>query len=86
MVESIAPPAHLPPEEPEREIANLLPNNQRQCSTCYALCHILYHVSAAHMSIFWMDSDFTSYLPLSSGHMHFYFKGGNRKKMDFLDI
>jgi len=28
------------------EIGNLLPNNQRQRRTCYALCHILYHVSA----------------------------------------
>ena len=26
----------------EGEIGNLLPNNQRQCRTCYALCHILY--------------------------------------------
>ena len=31
---------------PEREIGNLLPNNQRQRRTCYALCHILYPVSA----------------------------------------
>jgi len=30
-----------------REIGNLLPNNQRQRRTCYALCHILYPVSAA---------------------------------------
>ena len=28
-----------------REIGNLLPNNQRQRRTCYALCHILYPVS-----------------------------------------
>ena len=31
----------------EREIGNLLPNNQRQRRTCYALCHILYPVAAA---------------------------------------
>ena len=35
-----------------------LPNNQRQRSTCYALCHILYSVSAAHTGIFFrMDSN-----------------------------
>jgi len=44
-----------------REIGNLLPNNQRQRRTCYALCHILYPVSAAHTSIFRMDSNSTSY-------------------------
>ena len=43
------------------EIGNLLPNNQRQRRTCYALCHILYPVLAAHMSIFRMDSNYTSY-------------------------
>ena len=37
-----------------REIGNLLPNNQRQRRTCYALCHIIYPVSAAHTSIFRM--------------------------------
>ena len=42
-----------------REIGNLLPNNQRQRRTCYALCHILYPVSAAHTSIFRSNS--TSY-------------------------
>ena len=46
----------------EREIGNLLPNNRRQRRTCYALCHILYPVSAAHTSIFRMDSNSTSYL------------------------
>ena len=43
------------------EIGNLLPNSQRQHRTCYALCHILYPVSAAHTSIFRMDSNSTSY-------------------------
>ena len=38
------------------EIGNLLPSNQRQRRTCYALCHILYPVSAAFASFFWMDS------------------------------
>ena len=46
-----------------REIGNLLPNNRRQRRTCYALCHILYPVSAAHTSIFRMDSNSTSYRP-----------------------
>ena len=45
----------------EREIGNLLPNNRRQRRTCYALCNILYPVSAAHTSIFRMDSNSTSY-------------------------
>ena len=44
-----------------REIGNLLPNNRRQRRTCYALCHILYPVSAAHTRIFRMDSNSTSY-------------------------
>ena len=43
------------------EIGNLFPNNRRQRRTCYALCHILYPVSAAHTSIFRMDSNSTSY-------------------------
>jgi hypothetical protein len=43
------------------EIGNLLPNNQRQRRTCYALCHIMYPVSAAQTSIFRMDSNSTSY-------------------------
>jgi hypothetical protein len=33
-----------------------LPKNQRQRRTCYALCHILYPVSAALASFFRMDS------------------------------
>ena len=45
----------------QKEIGNLLPNNRRQRRTCYALCHILYPVSAAHTSIFRMDSNSTSY-------------------------
>ena len=45
----------------EREIGNLLPNNQRQRRTCYALCHILYPVSAALASFFRMDSNSTSF-------------------------
>ena len=49
------------PSTGKREIGNLLPNNRRQRRTCYALCHILYPVSAAHTSIFWMDSNSTSY-------------------------
>jgi hypothetical protein len=48
-------------ERPFRELDNLLPNNRRQRRTCYALCHILYPVSAAHTSIFRMDSNSTSY-------------------------
>jgi len=47
--------------EGQREIGNLLPNNRRQRRTCYALCPILYPVSAAHTSIFRMDSNSTSY-------------------------
>jgi hypothetical protein len=43
------------------EMGKLLPNNRRQRRTCYALCHILYPVSAAHTSIFRMDSNSTSY-------------------------
>ena len=44
-----------------QEIGTLLPNNRRQRRTCYALCHILYPVPAAHMSNFRMDSNSTSY-------------------------
>jgi hypothetical protein len=47
-----------------RETGNSLPNNQRQCRTCYTLCHILYPVSAAHTSIFRMDSNSTCYRQL----------------------
>jgi len=43
-----------------REIGNLLPNNQLQRRTCYALCHILYPVSAA-TSISRTDLNSTSY-------------------------
>ena len=43
------------------DIGNLLPNNQRQHRTCYTLCHMLYLVSAAHTSIFRLDSNSTSY-------------------------
>ena len=43
------------------EIGNLLPNNRRQRRTCYALCHLLYPVSAAQASILRMDSNSTSY-------------------------
>ena len=38
-----------------------MPNKQRQRRTCYAMCHILYPVSAALTSIFRMDSNSTSY-------------------------
>ena len=38
------------------EVGNLLANNQRQRRTCYALCHILYPVSAALASFFRMGS------------------------------
>jgi len=48
------------PIQPAREIGNLLPNNRRQRRTCYALCHLLSPVSAAHTSIFRMDSNSTS--------------------------
>ena len=44
-----------------RKIGNLWPNNKHQRRTCYALCHILYPVSAACLSIFRMDSNATSY-------------------------
>ena len=47
-----------------REIDSLVPDNQRQRRTCYALCHILYPVSAARISIFLMDSNSTSYCTL----------------------
>ena len=33
--------------EPKVYSGNLLPNNQRQRRTCYALCHIMYPVAAA---------------------------------------
>ena len=41
-------------------MGNSLPNNQRQRRRCYALFHILFPVSAAHMSIFQMDSNSNS--------------------------
>jgi len=50
-----------PPSVAEREIGNLLPNNQRQRRTSYAVCHILYPVSAALTSFFRMDSISTSF-------------------------
>ena len=65
----IDPEHEMDPEAPARpasrdrvirEIGNLLPNEQRQRRTCYASCHILYPVSAAHTSIFQMDSNSTS--------------------------
>ena len=55
------------PETVLREIGNLLPNNRRQRRTCYALCHILCPVSAAHTSIFRMDSNSTSYQTVLTG-------------------
>ena len=59
------------------EIGNLLPNNRRQRRTCYALCHILYPVSAAHTSIFRMDSNSTSGVPrLLSGISGYREQGG----------
>jgi hypothetical protein len=56
-------PASLNPDpwSRGREIAILLPNIQRQRHTCYALCNILYLVSASHMSIFRMNSTSTSF-------------------------
>jgi hypothetical protein len=51
-----------------RAIDHSLPSNQRQCRTCYALCHLLYPVSAAHTSIFRTDFNSTSYLLLIEGH------------------
>ena len=45
----------------QKNYGNLLPNNQRQRRTCYALCHILYPVSAALASFFRMDSISTSF-------------------------
>ena len=49
------------PAHHAREIGNLLPNNQRQRRTRYALCHILYPVSAALASFSRMDSISTSF-------------------------
>ncbi|KAJ1494534.1 hypothetical protein T484DRAFT_1927012 [Baffinella frigidus] len=43
--------------------------SERQRRTCYALCHLLYPVSAAHTSIFRMDSNSTSY-PMFPDHMN----------------
>jgi len=51
----------------ENEIASLLPDNQRQRHTCYALCHIWYSVPSAHASIFRMDSNSTSYRRMGEG-------------------
>ena len=51
-----------------REIGDLLPTNQRQGCTCFALCHILCPVSAAHTSISRMDSNFTCYPQRYSGN------------------
>ena len=48
-------------ELPLREIGNVLPEKLRQRRICYAFCHVLYPVSAAHTSIFRMDSKPTSY-------------------------
>jgi len=45
----------------EKEIGNLFPNNHGQRRTCYALCHILDPVSAAHMSISRKDLNSISY-------------------------
>ena len=55
-----APETILLNKSKSREIGNLLPNIQRQRCTCYALCHILYPVLAAHASIFRMDSNSTT--------------------------
>jgi hypothetical protein len=52
-----------------REMGNLLPNNRRQRRTCYALCHLLYPVSAAQTSIFRMDSNSTSYATCVQGYL-----------------
>ena len=49
-----------PPEHHGIKIGNLSPSDQRQRRTCDALCHILYPVSAAHTSIFRIDSNTTS--------------------------
>ena len=43
------------------EIGDLLPSNQRQRRTCYALCHILHPVSAACTGFLRIYSDCTSY-------------------------
>jgi len=45
-----------------RENGNSLPNNQRHRRRRYALCHMLHPVLAAHMGIFRMDSNSTSYV------------------------
>ena len=50
-----------------REMGDSLPNNQRQRRTCYALCHILHPMSAAHTSILRMDSNSTSYFRVYTG-------------------
>jgi hypothetical protein len=68
-----------------KEIGYLLPNNQRQRRTCYALCHILYPVSAAHTSIFRMDSTSTSHqyheTPWSVGEAEGGGRGGGAVKV-----
>jgi len=60
-VQTILPALHARGAPRKREIGGLLPNNQHQRRTCYALCHMLYPVSAAHTSIFRMDSNSTPY-------------------------
>ena len=53
---------------PHIETCDLLPNNQRPCRTRYALCHILYPVSAAHTSIFLMNSNSNFYAAPHAAH------------------
>jgi len=68
-----------------------LPNIQRQRCTCYALCHILYPVSAALKSIFRMDSNCTSYyesrydisLPLATELASDFALAGGRTQVNF---
>ena len=48
------------PAEVKNRVIILLPTNQHQCRT-FALCYVLYPVSAALTSSFWMDSFCTSY-------------------------
>ena len=60
------PPSALPPSlgVASKEIGKILPNNQRQRRTCYALCRTLCTVSAAYMSFFLMNSNSTCYVAL----------------------
>ena len=65
----------FPANPREKEIGDLLPNNQRQHRTCYALCHILYPVSAAQMRIFQMNSNSSSFRERENSSSTTYWSG-----------